>query len=98
MTEDARSDNPLVISLHGRQQAEERGIAEETIREIVDAPDQIVAERDGRWCYQSKRLIRGREFLIRVFVKETSTTRIVLTTYRTTNIDKYWQTKRRLSR
>jgi len=81
------------ISNHAREQMEERGISEEMVLDIVHHPQQSIPDGSEKMIYQSVKLFaaEGKEFLIRVFVNIIKKPNLVITVYRTSKIDKYWQ-------
>jgi hypothetical protein len=74
-------------------QLRRRQISDAALRQLLQSPDQIIEDRNGRYIYQSR--IRftdsGKEYLIRVVVDLTSDPAEVVTAYRTSNIKKYWR-------
>jgi hypothetical protein len=60
------------------------------VKSILEKPDQIVPERGAVKAYQSKRDIGGKMFLVRVMVDDSLDPAVVVTAYRTTKIERYW--------
>ena len=83
----------IKISNHARTQMSERGITEEMVMEIVAAAQQTVTQGEEKMIYQSVKYFEedGRNFLVRVFVNIIKQPNLVITVYRTTKIEKYWQ-------
>jgi hypothetical protein len=54
------------------------------------APEQKVPEHLGLVCYQSRVLINGKTYLLRIIVDETTRPPTMVTAYRTSKINKYW--------
>lgn len=83
----------IKTSNHARTQMSERGITEEMVMEIVSAPQQTVTQGEEKMIYQSIKYFKedGRNFLVRVFVNIIKQPNLVITVYRTTKIEKYWQ-------
>ncbi len=72
---------------------EERGISEEMVLSIIHNPQQIVVDGPDSLVYQSLRYFEeeSREYLVRVFVNIVKTPNLVITVYRTSKVQKYWQ-------
>jgi hypothetical protein len=54
------------FSNHAKQEIERRGIALTLVESILNAPQQIIAEKAGRKAYQSKVDFGGKTFLLRI--------------------------------
>lgn len=80
------------ISDHARSQMRERDIEETLVRAVLDHPDQIVPEYGGRQARQSRLVVQGRTFLLRVIVDERVQPPLMVIVYRTSRIAKYWKT------
>lgn len=83
----------VIISDHARFEMERRQIAEETVREVVLAPEQMVPSARGRTVFQSRvdDPVSGKRMLLRVVTEERQDARFVVTAYQTSRIGKYWQ-------
>ena len=83
----------IIISAHARMQMAERGIPEEMVLDIIESPQQVIPEEEDKMIYQSLRffLEDERDYLVRVFVNVVKIPNLVITVYRTSKIDKYWQ-------
>jgi hypothetical protein len=58
---------------------------------VLDSPQQILLEREGRKVYQSKlEFGNGKIFLLRVILADDVEPKVVITVYRTSKIEKYW--------
>ncbi|MBW4570470.1 MAG: DUF4258 domain-containing protein [Tolypothrix carrinoi HA7290-LM1] len=80
------------ISRHAQTEMERRGISLSLVESVLDNPQQIVTERDGRKVYQSQvEFGSGKVFLLRVIVADEVDPKVVITVYRTSKIDKYWR-------
>ena len=73
------------------KKAERRGIKKELIEDTVLRPMQVVGGYGGRKVAQSKIILEGREYLLRVVYEETGEKYIVVTTYLTSQISRYWK-------
>ncbi|MBL6996269.1 DUF4258 domain-containing protein [Desulfobacula sp.] len=78
------------ISIHARKQMRKRGIAENTVRDILSNPQQNVMLDNEICVYQSKIKVDKKDFLVRVFVNILKNPNNVVTVYRTSQINKYW--------
>lgn len=78
------------ISKHAKDQLKLRGIEENVIVEILNNPGQIIIE-DDKTLYQSIIIEAGKKYLIRVFVNHTKTPNLVITAYKTSKIEKYYE-------
>jgi len=85
----------LVISEHARFEMERRQIAEEMLRQVALAPEQVVSFGKGRVIYQSQIADRasGKKMLLRIVVEERQDALFVVTAYKTSKIGKYWQSE-----
>jgi len=83
----------LVITDHARFEMERREITEEEVREVALFPQQAVTSYGGRRVYQSRVRdpLAGRPMLLRVVVVERGSDLIVITAYKTSQVNKYWQ-------
>ena len=61
------------------------------VRRVMEQPEQILHIRPGRVVAQSRCLIDGKEYLLRVFVDVDPEPATVVTAYRTSKILKYWR-------
>lgn len=82
-----------VITPHARFEMTRRGLAEETVRAILAAPEQRLEIRPGRLVLQSRVSMETpkRTYLVRVFVDVDRRPAEVVTAYRTRRIAKYWR-------
>ncbi len=82
----------FVLSHHAEQEIKRRGIPIEMIRQTMESPEQILPGRGGTKAYQPKfDFGSGKMYLVRVIVNDNTTPPVVVTTYRTSNISKYWR-------
>ena len=83
------------ITDHAWSEMRRRGISEADIAQVLSSPGQIRQVRTGRVVYQS-RLTSGapaKTHLLRVFVDVDRHPSEVVKAYRTSKIDKYWQSE-----
>jgi hypothetical protein len=79
------------ISRHAQTEMERRNISLSQVESVLDNPQQILLEREGRKVYQSKvEFGNGKIFLLRVIVADDVEPKVVITVYRTGKIEKYW--------
>ena|ERR1017187_1665346 len=75
-----------------------RQIPMEFAIETVVNPEQIVPERFGRKCYQSRKVFpNGRTYLVRVIVDKKDIPPTVRTVYATSKIAKYWRARMKVT-
>ena len=70
-----------------------RGLTEEIVRSVVEAPEQREQLRPERWVLQS-RLQMGsppKTYLVRVILDTERSPSEIVTAYRTSKISKYWR-------
>jgi hypothetical protein len=79
------------FSRHAQTEMERRKISLDLVKSVLDSPDQIVSEKEGRKVYQSRFDIGDRVFLLRVIVVDDIEPAVVITVYKTSKIDKYWR-------
>ncbi len=80
------------LSQHAKDEALRRQIPLPLIDSVLESPEQIVTEKNGRKAYQSKLGFGdGKIFLLRAIVLDMVDPAIVVTVYRTTKIAKYWR-------
>ena len=70
-----------------------RAIPLALLESVLQHPQQVVPEREGRKAYQSQLDFgSGKIFLLRAIVDDAVDPAIVVTVYRTSKIGKYWRT------
>jgi hypothetical protein len=82
-----------VIGDHARFEMKRRGLSEELVRSVLEAPDQQIEIRSGRVVMQSqvKMNVPPKTYLIRVFVDVDRDPLEDVTVYRTSKVSKYWR-------
>lgn len=83
---------PFTLSEHAKEEIVNRQLSAELVHSVVTNPEQIVPSTNGRNVYQSRKLMNGKQFLVRVVVKGDVDPHIVITVYRTSQIERYWVT------
>lgn len=79
------------ITLHAQEEMGRRQIAIETIWACLRNPDQIIGSQETRVIYQSKIKSGENNYLLRIIVENETSPKRVITVYRTSKIEKYWQ-------
>ena len=81
-----------VITEHAALEMNRRGIPQDIVRQVLNAPEQRHGVRIGRDVLQSRIVLpNDRIYLVRVFVDVDRQPAEVVTVYRTSKIDKYWR-------
>jgi len=81
------------LTEHAKEEMARRQISQDDVANILAAPEQIQAIRQGRNVYQS-RIKAGKttkRYLLRVFIDVDREPPQVVTVYRTSKITKYWR-------
>lgn len=79
------------ISNHAREEITRRSIDLAEVESVLAAPAQIVQEHAGIVCYQSPVIQNGKRYLLRVMVNDSVDPKVVVTIYKTSKLNKYWQ-------
>ena len=80
------------LSRHALEEIERRGIPRDLLDQVLQNPQQILPERDGKKIYQSQVEFGGSKlFLLRAIVNDAVEPAVVVTVYRTSKIEKYWR-------
>jgi hypothetical protein len=82
---------PIRISRHAAFEMRRRGIRRNWVIDAVRRPGQVIPSLKGRKICQSL-IGRSGRMLLRVVVKEDTGAIHVITTYRTSKVNKYWVT------
>lgn len=80
-----------VITEHATFEMERRNIPLELVQRVLEHPEQCLVIRKGRNVYQSLIVMSGKQFIVRIFVDIDRFPPEVVTAYRTSKIDKYWE-------
>jgi len=86
---------PIRFTDHAQERIQIRGLTINKVESVIRKPHQIVPDEDdwNRQIYKSKFTdYRGRHKLLRVVVEETLDEIVVITTYSTSQISRYWRT------
>ena len=84
-----------IFSKHAEEQMQRRGISREDVETIVSQPDQMLANEESEdiTIFQSLKNENGQMFLLRVFVNTIKLPNVIVTLYKTTKIQKYYESK-----
>ena len=74
-----------------RKKLNRRGISEVWVKETIDLPDQTLDGYGGRKVAQKKYTIKQKEYLLRVIYEEKGEINVVITSYLTSHIERYWE-------
>ena len=81
----------ITISNHAKEQIELRNIPLQVVMKVLECPQQVITE-DGKKIYQSIINFEGEgDYLVRVFVNIDKIPNHVITVYRTSKLDKYYE-------
>lgn len=83
----------IVLTSHARRQARRRGIDEMTVRSVAESPEQVLARPGGREVRQSRVRFAEGEYLVRLVMERSAGVDLVITVYRTSKLDKYWENR-----
>jgi hypothetical protein len=86
-----KSIGDYVITDHAAFEMKRRKISSELIEQILLNPEQRVAVRVGREVFQSRVLVEDGRYLFRIIVDVDRKPMEVVTVYRTSKIEKYWE-------
>jgi len=81
----------FTLTPHALFEIQRRKLAEPAIRGVRAAPEQRFAVRPGRDVLQSRVILSGKTYLLRVFVDIDRSPAEVVTVYRTSQVAKYWR-------
>jgi hypothetical protein len=80
----------VIFSNHALEQMKLRGISKESIQKILNNPGQI-SKFEKLTIYQGLEIISDKKFLIRIFINTFKNPPLIVTVYRTSKIDKYYE-------
>jgi hypothetical protein len=81
----------FIFSNHALQELQRRGLQQNMVESVLNNPQQIIAEKEGRKAYQSQvDFGGGKIYLVRVIVADNLDPAVVITAYRTSKITRYW--------
>jgi len=79
------------VTAHAAFEMARRQIPEQVVRGILKMPEQKYVVREGREVVQSRIVLEGKLYLVRIFVDLDRNPFEVVTVYRTSKIEKYWR-------
>lgn len=84
----------VVISKHALFELARRQISEALVRNTAQNPQQVTELAEARTICQSKYYdpVEEKEMLLRVIYEKRYDTIYIITAYKTSKIDKYWET------
>lgn len=81
----------ITISNHAKEQMELRNIPLQVVMKVLEYPQQVITQ-EGKKIYQSIVNFEGEgNYLVRVFVNIDKIPNLVITVYRTSKLDKYYE-------
>ena len=81
----------FIFSRHAIEQMKRRSISMEIILEIINKPKQVIHE-SGKDIYQSIVTFEdNKQYLVRVFINNMRNPKMVITVYKTSKINKYYE-------
>jgi len=83
----------IVISQHAKIEANKRNIPFEIMMKVAESPEQTITSFKGRKICQSIIFddMLSKRVLIRIIVKDIDDVRHVVTAYKTSKVNKYWE-------
>jgi Domain of unknown function (DUF4258) len=80
-----------VFTPHAKMEMARRSIGEQTVMDVLARPEQRHSVRTGREVLQSRLVLDGANYIVRVFVDTDRVPAEVVTVYRSSKIAKYWR-------
>ena len=80
-----------VLTPHALSEMEQRGILEFVVNRVLTVPEQRISVRPTRDVLQSRISFPDGMYLVRVFVDVDCIPAEVVTVYRTSKLEKYWE-------
>ena len=81
----------FIITDHAVFEMERRNISVEVVKQVLLKPEQRIVLRKDREVFQSRLRVEGSHYLYRVIVDVDRKPMEVVTVYRTSRIEKYWE-------
>lgn len=79
------------LTEHAELEMQRRQVSREWIELVMNAPEQIVVGFGGRKVYQGRVSANEKIWLLRLIVEDWHTPPVIVTVYRTSKIEKYWE-------
>lgn len=83
-------NSEFALSIHAKEQIERRTIDVQLVYDVLDKPEQII-QQENEAIYQSIVAIEHKNYLLRIFVNEKVSPKVVITVYLTSKIEKYYE-------
>jgi hypothetical protein len=85
----------VIFSKHAKEQMLRRGITHEAVMSVITHPEEILADDEDPTVMIFQSLIKenNRWFLLRVFINKDKATHEIITLYKTSKIQKYYEGK-----
>ena len=81
----------IIFSNHALEQMKARNISVELVNSIITNPQQVIIE-PGKKIFQSIVNFKEEgEYLVRIFVNSIKNPNVIITVYRTSKLDKYYE-------
>lgn len=83
----------IILTEHAKFEAQRRQIKMEIIEKIAQKPQQVLSSAGNKLIFQGKYYdaIEKKEMLLRLVIKEEKRARKIITVYKTSKIEKYWE-------
>lgn len=79
------------LTEHAELEMQRRQVPGEWVESVMNAPEQIVVGFGGRKVYQGRVSANGKTYLLRLIIEDWHTPPVIVTVYRTSKIEKYWE-------
>jgi hypothetical protein len=79
------------LTEHAELEMQRRQVSREWVESVMRAPEQIVVGFGARKVYQGRVSADGKTYLLRLIVEDWYTPPVIVTVYRTSKIEKYWE-------
>jgi len=85
----------FIFSKHAEEQMQRRNINRKDVEFVVSQPDQMLVDEESESVTIFQSLIKenGQMFLLRVFVNIAKLPNVIVTLYKTTKIQKYYESE-----
>jgi len=79
------------LTLHAQEEIKRRAIPIKEVEKCLKKPQQIITSQDTRVVYQSKITLDTKSYLLRIIVETKTPIQKVITVYKTSKVEKYWE-------
>lgn len=80
----------FVLTDHAREEAKRRQIPLAWIESTMARPEQVAPGTNRRKVFQSRIIVDGKMYLVRLVVEDSHQPPVIVTMYRISKIEKYW--------